>query len=270
VAAFYVVGINLQERHGVHHGFVGEHDVLVVLVGIGFLGIAAHQDVAIKNSTRAVVDNSLEKLIAEAVGMRMIDKNLIIHMLIFIHQIHAQHIGFTASAAQRHMVFVANHAAIQGDGIGRKMGIALQIEKYGVDECGDVVFVLQFVMIERGIGANKNFRHRIDEASLLIYRVVALHQLQAAVFTQDHQVVVHNKNAFIVVDDIHHLQRHLHLHIVGHIDEHAVGGKSVVERHKAIFFIKSNFAIVLTGKLGIFLKSIGQAADDNAILTPVQ
>ena len=59
VRAAHVVGQNLQFGLGVDDGVVGEHQVLVGLLGVGLLRVLADEDLAVEDRARVAVQNAL-------------------------------------------------------------------------------------------------------------------------------------------------------------------------------------------------------------------
>src|ERR1039458_6793661 len=65
--AAHVIGIDLQLRLGIHHRIVGEHQILIGLLGIGLLRVFADDDFAIEDGVRLARQNSFIHFVAPAV-----------------------------------------------------------------------------------------------------------------------------------------------------------------------------------------------------------
>src|SRR5262249_3112329 len=81
VRAFHVVGENLQLRLGVDGGVIGQQQRLVGLLGIGFLGVLANENLAVENALTVAVENALVQLVAGAVRLGVVDDRVVIDVL---------------------------------------------------------------------------------------------------------------------------------------------------------------------------------------------
>jgi hypothetical protein len=85
----HIIREYLQLRLRIDQGVRRKQEVLVGLVGIGFLSILANDDLAVENSSRFAVQDSFVQFPAGAVGLRMIDGCVVIDMLVAFGDIEA-------------------------------------------------------------------------------------------------------------------------------------------------------------------------------------
>ena len=74
--ASHVVGIDLQLGLGVDGRVFGQYQVLVRLLGVGFLRVLTDEDLAVEDRVRLARQNALIELVARAVRFCVIDRGV--------------------------------------------------------------------------------------------------------------------------------------------------------------------------------------------------
>ena len=82
VAALYIIGVNLELRLGVHPRRRRYADVFVRLLGVGFLRVGAHKNVAAEHANRFVVEHVFVEFVAGAVGHGVVNVGEVIDVLV--------------------------------------------------------------------------------------------------------------------------------------------------------------------------------------------
>src|SRR5208283_5337588 len=86
----------------------------VRLLGVGFLSIGSHKNLAVKNALGMIVQNSLVELVTVAMWFGMIDDGVVIDMLPALNQIKAIDPGLATPPGKGHQDFVAHQGAALG------------------------------------------------------------------------------------------------------------------------------------------------------------
>ena len=151
VRTFHVVGIYFQERHGIDFSPVGQDDVAVVLIGVGFLRVWSHHHMSVEHRRGLVVQNALELLVARAVWHVVVDFHEVLDMLLLVEEVQAVDLQVGALAIEVDVVVVLHLAAVErhNNEVYATVGGLLD-----VDMCRElrvVVEVLNPVQLERGV-----------------------------------------------------------------------------------------------------------------------
>src|SRR3954471_6920429 len=85
--ALHVVSVYLELGLCVGRRVVGEEQVLVCLLRVGFLRGLANQNPPVKNAFRATIQYSIVILMAVAVWLRMFHHHVVISQLIFAREV---------------------------------------------------------------------------------------------------------------------------------------------------------------------------------------
>jgi hypothetical protein len=89
MAAFYIIGKDLELRLGIHFGIISQKNVVILLVCKGSLGFWSNINPSVECTGRHLVKNSLEKLVAGAIREGVVDIHKIIDMLPLICKVKA-------------------------------------------------------------------------------------------------------------------------------------------------------------------------------------
>src|SRR4029077_11480419 len=84
MAALHIVGENLELRLVVHRGVLRKEERRRHHLAVGLLCVRAHDDLALEDAIRALVDRRLEELAALTAGHRMVDDERHIRMAIAV------------------------------------------------------------------------------------------------------------------------------------------------------------------------------------------
>src|SRR3954447_2934292 len=111
VGAFDVVGPDLKLGLGVDDGLVGQHEVLVGLLGVGLLRILANNDAAVEDRGCLAVQNALVQLVAVGVRLGVVDRGVIVDVLRAVNDVEAVERRFRAVRQGRARVVADQGAA---------------------------------------------------------------------------------------------------------------------------------------------------------------
>src|SRR5664279_5140943 len=89
MGAAHIVGEDLQLGFGIHHGVVGEDQVLIGLLGIGLLGVLADDDLAVEYGVGLAVEDALVEFVAGAVRHGVVDQGVIVDVLRAVDDVEA-------------------------------------------------------------------------------------------------------------------------------------------------------------------------------------
>src|SRR5450759_252689 len=164
MGAAHIVGEDLQLGFGIHHGVVGEDQVLVSLLGIGLLGVLADDDFAVEDGVCLAVEDALVELVAGAVRHGVVDHRMIIDVLRAVDDVEAVQRG-VGTFGEGGVDVVADQRAAEGNGMRGECGAASDGGSEGRNMEGVDGFLLDFVMIHHGAIANDDFGDGVGEVS---------------------------------------------------------------------------------------------------------
>ena len=113
VGALHIVGVDLQLGLGINLRVIGEEQVAVGLLGIGFLRIFVNDDSAVKNTVRVVIEDAVIELAAIAVRAGMLDQHVIVYMLMAAAEEETVDQAFAAFSGEHRMHVVAHQRTAQ-------------------------------------------------------------------------------------------------------------------------------------------------------------
>lgn len=113
VAAFHIIGIDLQLRPGIGLGGVADQQVVVGLVGLRLLRVRDDPDQAVEMRQAAVVENPFEYLVAMATRNFVGKPDVIVHPLVSVGQVEAAEIAGSVFSLKPGFDVVADDAAMQ-------------------------------------------------------------------------------------------------------------------------------------------------------------
>src|ERR1035437_8131461 len=119
MGAAHIVGEDLQLGFGIHHGVVGEDQVLVGLLGIGLLCVLADDDFAVEDGVGLAVENALVEFVAGAVRLGVIDDRMIVDVLRAVDDVEAVQ-GGVGACRQGGVGVVADQRAAERNGVRRR------------------------------------------------------------------------------------------------------------------------------------------------------
>ena len=120
VRALHVVGVDFELRLGVDLRRVGKQQVAIGLLGVGLLRVLVHDDAAVKDAVRAVIENAVVKLAAGAVRAGVLDQHVVVEVLPAVADEQAVDQALAALAGQNRMHVVAHQRSAQSARSARK------------------------------------------------------------------------------------------------------------------------------------------------------
>ena len=182
---FDVVGIDLEHRLGVHACLARGAEVLVDLLGGGFLGSVPHEHTSGKSTHRLVAHHILVELAAGAMGGFVVDERVVVHMLAFVayHATIAEALG--TLAVEREVEAIAGHSVVEGDDIVVDTAGALLVD---IDIAHADVLVMGFletIKVERSILTHVSLDDLRGEERTVVGRVVAEEKTGGSTFLND-------------------------------------------------------------------------------------
>src|ERR1035437_1985426 len=162
MGAAHIVGEDLQLGFGIHHGVVGEDQVLVSLLGIGLLGVLADDDFAVEDGVRLAVEDALVELVAGAVRHGVADHRMIIDVLRAVDDVEAVQRG-VGTFGEGGVDVVADQRAAEGNGMRRESRAASDGGLKGRNVERGKRFLLKFIVIHHGPVAYHDFGDGVGE-----------------------------------------------------------------------------------------------------------
>src|SRR6185503_17995602 len=187
VRALDVVGIDLELRLAVNRRFFGQHQVLVALSSIGLLSVLSHNNAAVEDRARFVVEYSFVKLSAGAVMLCVIDHRVIVDVLVFGCYIQTIERALGAFAIEHDVDIVANQPAAKRNRVRIEAARLMLMNLNGRDMKRVIAFRLQLVVIHHRIRPDGYFSHRIVEINAVSERDVILYDGGLAALACDYQ-----------------------------------------------------------------------------------
>src|SRR5438874_10253319 len=111
VGTLHIVGVNLELRLCVDLRVVGEQQVTVRLLGVGFLGIFVNNNAPVKHAMRAVIQDAVIELAAVAVWAGVLHQHVVIEVLLAIADEEAINQALSAFSSQYGMDVVAHQSS---------------------------------------------------------------------------------------------------------------------------------------------------------------
>ena len=104
---------------------VGQHEVAVGLLGVGFLRVLADENFPVENAVGAVGQDAVIELVAFAMRLGVVHDGVMIDQLLVPPQIKSVQDGFRPFAVEQRLDLVAGEARPGGDGMGSPMAVPL-------------------------------------------------------------------------------------------------------------------------------------------------
>ena len=139
-------------------GFARQQQVFVVLDRVGFLGVGAHDDLAVEDADRAAVENALVELMAGAVRLGVVDQGVVIDVLRAVDGVQTVEVAMAAFVVEHHVDVVAGQRAAERERMGRDGRVAPgeQLDQAGMERLQ--LFVLDLVELDVGVLARQRFQ----------------------------------------------------------------------------------------------------------------
>ncbi len=122
-----LAGLDLEVRHRVGAGAVGQHEVAVELVGVGALGRGPDQDVTDPHGVRAVaLQRALVDDVAAAVRHGVVDEEPVLEVLAGVGEVQAEQLDLRAGRGERRGRGDPDDVAAEGDDDVLEPGVAAE------------------------------------------------------------------------------------------------------------------------------------------------
>ena len=131
VRATNIVGVNLQLRFGMDGGVFGKNEIPVCLLGVSLLRVRTNDDLPIKNRGGCSTQNAFIQLMARAMGLRMIDRRVIVDMLAAGRHVKAIDGSFRSFREDGIDVVPYQAAAAERNGMRREIRVAADLDLEG-------------------------------------------------------------------------------------------------------------------------------------------
>ena len=133
MAATHVVGVDLQLRHAVVAGLVGQHQGAVLLVGVGLLRVQIDLDHAREHADTLVVAHAFVQQVAVRVGGGVVLQGVVVEVLVLVGKIQRQHLRIAALAQQVALHLGAAERAAHGDHQAVEAGVTAHVAALPLD-----------------------------------------------------------------------------------------------------------------------------------------
>ena len=145
--AFDVVCKDFELRLGIDHRVFGKQQVAIGLPGIGFLGVLPHENFAVENAARIVIEDAMVKFMAFATGLDVIHQRVVVHQLFSARHVKPVQQAIRALAAQRGMDMVAGDARADGDRMRQPVAVRSLRRMKGCNVKRILALVLDFAVL---------------------------------------------------------------------------------------------------------------------------
>ena len=244
--AFHVIGINLELRLGVGGRVVGQQQIFVGLLGVGFLGDFAHQNAAVENPLGLVIKDAVEIFVAGAMRFRVLHDHVMVGELFAAREVQAVQHALEAFAGEFHADVIARKPGAERKGMHAGMAGAAEFTGNGRHVKRVQRFILQFDMLNHRVVAGHNFRDRVGEVRHVGRAQIAFHHRQLGVRLGNDQIARQDHLTILLgggdVNQFHGFGDFLALR---HKDKRAVGEECLVQRRKGV-----------AGRLGILAQML--------------
>ena len=148
VAAFHVVGIDLQLRLGVDLRLVGQQQCLAELMAVRLLRVLVDHDPPLEDGARGIIDHALEDLAARGPRLQVFDHGGRVAVLRVAQQVGAVQVTFGAFAVEAHRGLVARQPATGGlrEAVVHRVAPEAGVQRGDMNRLG--AFLLDLVVVQ--------------------------------------------------------------------------------------------------------------------------
>src|SRR5690606_2703632 len=196
MATFYIIGINLKLRTGIHLGTACQKQVVVGLIGVGTLSIRGNQDSTGKSSGAGIVHYTFEQLIAFTNRYCMMNKGIVVNMLVLINQIQTVEEVLSMTSDKPSNQVVKGNTCTERAVACIKRRLAFLVEVITSNLHGSVMLILQIIEIQNTCFTNKTFRHGIDNKTVGRPCMITKQHFNLRIFRYIDKVTLVNHNIF--------------------------------------------------------------------------
>ena len=229
VAAFHVVGINLELRLAVDLGVAAEQQRLVHLIAVGLLRDPRDLDPALEHAAGAVGQHVLDRLARSATGRVVRDHGGDVAMLLAAEELRAVQVHRGVGAEQAGVDLGASepaperqHEGVVHPALGDLGEACLNVKRVGG-------FLLQPDMDQLGTIADHDLGDRVVQIDALAAR--HLDHRQAGAGLEVDAVARMERDRAMVVEPDREQHDGTGIHTLGHVQTQPVIGQHRVERH---------------------------------------
>ena len=265
MTALHIIGINLQLRLGIHMRFASGAKITVRLLGTRMLCTRTYQYQACKSTDRLVVEHILKEFVAGTVGHCMVYGGIVVHMLVLIRNSHPAKVQFSTFAGKRNFGCIAGSTVMQSHSVQQNVAVSFLSDIQTADAYRTGMRLFQFIEVESGVLPNEYLYHLRSKEIHTVHGVVACQKTGLrTLFQNDKHTAVYHK-VDIAAQNVHQLDRFLHHHVLGNIQQYAVLRKGCIESRHSIFGSICQLTVVLLHQLRTLFRHFLEATEDNAL-----
>ena len=265
VRAFHVIGINLELRLGVGGRVVGQQQIFVGLLGVGFLGDFAHQNAAVENPLGLVIKDAVEIFVAGAMRFRVFHDHVMIGELFAAREVQPVQHALEAFAGEFYADVIARKPGAERKGMHAGVAGATEFTGNGRHVKRVQRLILQFDVLDHRVITGHNFRDRVGEVRHVGRTQIAFHHRQLGVRLGNDQIARQNYLAvFAGGGNINQFHRFGDFLALRHKDKRAVREERLVESGKGVAGRLGILAQMLFNQRGIRGNGRGQIFNPHA------
>ena len=199
MAAFHIVCIDLQLWLAVHTAVLGHQDVGILLVCIGLLGIWTHEDFAIEDPFRLIIDDPFIELMGLATRYQMVDDRVVIHQVLSMRHVRSVEMTQAILPFESHMGLVPCPSSRQRDGVLCEYCISPLMHFFRAEMRTLCCAPLQAVQSQFCIVSKQNFGDHIAE-DRPIGMEGGTEDMSLSAFIHDHHMPIENRSIRLGID----------------------------------------------------------------------
>ena len=138
-----IIGIDFELRLGTDSSCGREEQIPIGLVGIGFLCAGTDENAAAEQAVSVAEQNAVKEFLAAASRGGMVHMHLMVGDSVMVDQIETVKEAFRLWFPQRWGELHAGEVGAEGNGMARKSGLALKLDRKSTYVDGRMVFVLE-------------------------------------------------------------------------------------------------------------------------------
>src|SRR5690554_2575277 len=174
VRALHIVGVDLQLGLREERGAVAEQHALAALVGVGLLGLAVDEHLAVEDASGLAVEDASVELVREAAGLGVVEQRVVVHVLLAVDEVEAVEVALAVRGVRDDGDGVADEPAAQRVGVvGERAGAAL-VRVHGVDVRGVLALGLELEDVDARVALYGDLGDAVGEGLGRGGRVVGL------------------------------------------------------------------------------------------------
>ncbi len=188
MAAFDVVGVDLQLWLGIDFGVLGQEQVAVGLVRIGMLGIGMHHHLTVEHGARGAGQHALIELAALALRPGVVDARVVVDMLPPAGHVQPVERAFGALGVQPDLDVGPRQGAAQGEGTGGEAAAVLLVHIHAGNVKRLEALLLHLVMLDLRVTRGNDLGDAVGEISEAVHTHVVFHNADTAACFRHHEI----------------------------------------------------------------------------------